>query len=405
MSSRRYFVIDPGFEDFDSHHSVVGDALIRDAERLKKEILVLASNKLKLTLKRQEDKTVPFFATPCYTNNLKPLPADKENALAENFMEELRKLFQTFNINHQDVLLIHTGFSHLYLGLAQFFASIGKQASPKLIVCGMFDPGSRKIEFDEDIWRFSWFLKNKLSLSFLKQGACSENIVFATSCNEYRVGYQELIDCPVLIHPAINYQPLTDQNFSKKERKRLLLYVGSVKRDKGLVFILQNIAFLLSEFNDIEFVFHWNTNSPGIRDFNDVKVKLTELSNRFSNFELISGTLEKAEYELLFNSVEGVVASYAPSNYKHKTSGIFWDVLRRDNCSLLCSNGTWLARESLALGEITYFFDYEDIASMIRAIGEWERSELSGANNDNSYKKIICKPFTEWVFSQFYKVE
>jgi hypothetical protein len=88
MSSRRYFVIDPGFEDFDSHHSVVGDALVRDAERLKKEILVLASNKLELSLERQEDKIVPFFATPCYTNNLKPLPADRENALAENFMEE-----------------------------------------------------------------------------------------------------------------------------------------------------------------------------------------------------------------------------------------------------------------------------------------------------------------------------
>ena len=43
MSSRRYFVIDPGFEDFDSHHSVVGDALIREAGPLKKEILVLAS--------------------------------------------------------------------------------------------------------------------------------------------------------------------------------------------------------------------------------------------------------------------------------------------------------------------------------------------------------------------------
>lgn len=401
MSSRRYFVIDPGFEDFDSHHSVVGDALIRDAERLKKEIFVFTSNKLELSLARQEDKFVPFFATPCYTNNLKPLPADRENALAENFMEELRKLFQTYDINNQDILLIHTGFSHLYLGLAQFIASIGKQVSPKLIVCGMFDPGSRKIEFSEDIPRFSWFVKNKLSLSYLKQSAYPEKIVFATSCNEYKVGYQALIDSPVDVHPAINYQPSTVQGVSKRERKRLLLFVGSVKKDKGLGFILQNIALLLSEFNNIEFVFHWNTSSPGVRDFTDMKIILTELSNRFSNLDLMLGTLTKEDYELLFNSVQGVIAAYAPSSYQHKTSGVFWDVLRRDGCSLLCSNDTWLARESLALGESAYFFDYEDIASMIRAINEWESHELSGVNNDNPYKKMICKPFSEWVFSQF----
>ena len=401
MSSRRYFVIDPGFEDFDSHHSVVGDALIRDAERLKKEIFVFTSNKLELSLARQEDKFAPFFATPCYTNNLKPLPADRENALAENFMEELRKLFQTYDINNQDILLIHTGFSHLYLGLAQFIASVGKQVSPKLIVCGMFDPGSRKIEFNEDIPRFSWFVKNKLSLSYLKQSAYPEKIVFATSCNEYKVGYQALIDSPVDVHPAINYQPSTVQGVSKRERKRLLLFVGSVKKDKGLGFILQNIALLLSEFNNIEFVFHWNTSSPGVRDFTDVKIILTELSNRVRNFDLILGTLTKEDYELLFNSVHGVIAAYAPSSYQHKTSGVFWDVLRRDGCSLLCSNDTWLARESLALGESAYFFDYEDIASMIRAIKEWESHELSGVSNDNPYKKMICKPFSEWVFSQF----
>ena len=401
MSSRRYFVIDPGFEDFDSHHSVVGDALIRDAERLKKEIFVFTSNKLELSLARQEDKFVPFFATPCYTNNLKPLPADRENALAENFMEELRKLFQTYDINNQDILLIHTGFSHLYLGLAQFIASVGKQVSPKLIVCGMFDPGSRKIEFNEDIPRFSWFVKNKLSLSYLKQSAYPEKIVFATSCNEYKVGYQALIDSPVDVHPAINYQPSTVQGVSKRERKRLLLFVGSVKKDKGLGFILQNIALLLSEFNNIEFVFHWNTSSPGVREFTDMKIILTELSNRFSNLDLMLGTLTKEDYELLFNSVQGVIAAYAPSSYQHKTSGVFWDVLRRDGCSLLCSNDTWLARESLALGESAYFFDYEDIASMIRAINEWESHELSGVNNDNPYKKMICKPFSEWVFSQF----
>lgn len=401
MSSRRYFVIDPGFEDFDSHHSVVGDSLLKDAERLKKEIVVLASNKIELTSERQQNKIVPFFSTPCYTNNLKPLPADRENALAKNFMEELKQLFRIYNINRQDILLIHTGFSHLYLGLAQFVASIGKQASPKLIICGMFDPGSRNIKSVEDILRFSWFVKNKLSLSYLKQSSLPKNTVFATSCKEYKVGYQALIDSPVDVHPAINYHPSTDQDVPKNERKRLLLFVGSVKKDKGLDFILQNIAFLLSEFDGIDFVFHWNTNSPGIRDYNDAMEKLTELNTRFNNLDLISGTLEKAEYELLFNSVQGVMASYAPSSYKHKTSGVFWDVLSRNSCSLLCSNDTWLARESVELGESAYFFDYQDIASMIHAIKKWESDDQPGVDNDNSYKKMICKPFSEWVFSQF----
>lgn len=154
-------------------------------------------------------------------------------------------------------------------------------------------------------------------------------------------------------------------------------------------------------FPCVNFVFHWNTNSPGIRDFIDTEYNLRNLSNRFDNFEVLLGTLSNEKYEKLFDSVQGVMASYIPSSYKYKTSGIFWDVLRRDSCHLLSSRGTWLERESKVMEERAYFFDYGDIESMIRAISEWELAEHTVERASKPYKAIICKSFSKWVFSQF----
>ena len=151
----------------------------------------------------------------------------------------------------------------------------------------------------------------------------------------------------------------------------------------------------------MSFIFHWNANSPGTRDYIDTEHNLRILSNRFDNFEVLFGTLSTEKYERLFDSVQGVISSYLPSSYKYKTSGVFWDVLRRDNCHLLCSRGTWLERESKIMKERAYFFDYGDIESMIRAISEWELAEHTVERASKPYKAIICKSFSKWVFSQF----
>ena len=401
MADSRYFVIDPGFEDFDSHHGVVAEALLQYSHSRGRPVKVLASQKLATSLKDVEGKIIPFFATPCYTNNLEPLPAAKENQLAEDFQRELSRFFLKFNINEDDVVVLHTGFSHLFLWLAKVLNNIGKQHAPRLIVCGMFDPGSMLIDSIDEISRFSWFIKNRLSLTYLENTLPSEKIMFATSCNEYKFGYQALLNSPVFIHPAINYQPTKRVGVGHKDKKALLLFVGSVKKDKGIDFIFRNLECLFKEFPNVDFVLHWNTNSPGVRGYKDAESKLNSLSHQFNNFEALFGTLSTKRYELLFDSVQGVVASYVPSSYRHKTSGIFWDVLRRTDCNLLCSNGTWLERESSSLGERAYFFDYGDIDSMIRAISEWEYSENVVEVNPTAYKEIICKSFSEWVLSQF----
>ncbi len=401
MTSTRYFVIDPGFEDFDSHHGIVAEALIRQGSSIDRIVTVIASQKLKQSLDGLEGRVKPIFETPCYTNNLKPLSPDKENELAEIFQRELSNLFQSYAINRTDVVIFHTGFSHLFLGLGIFLNGLAKQHTPKFIICGMFDPGTFSIKSPDEAARFSWFIKNKLSLSFLARILTPEKLVFATSCSEYKLGYEAAIGAPVRIHPAINYQASTLLEGVQSQGKRLLLFVGSVKKDKGLEVILDNLERFCEAFPSVNFVFHWNTNSPGIRDFINTEYKLRILSNRFDNFEVLLGTLSHEKYERLFDSVQGVMASYIPSSYKHKTSGIFWDVLRRDSCHLLSSRGTWLERESKVMKERAYFFDYGDIESMIRAISEWELAEHTVERASKPYKAIICKSFSKWAFSQF----
>lgn len=401
MASIRYFLIDPGFEDFDSHHSSVAEALIRDAESPRETITVLASRKLRSSVKKLEGNIIPFFSTPCYTNNLNPLPAIRENELAQKFQNELSDLFLLYNINQNDVIVLHTAFSHLYLGLAKFLSCIPKLKIPKLIVCGMFDPGTSSPSCLDEATRHSWFIKNKLSLSFLTRSLPSEKLVFATSCNEYKIGYETLIDSPILIHPAINYQASQPFSHEIKGRKRLLLFVGSVKDDKGVDFILSNTERLCKSFPNVDFVLHWNTNSPGSRDYVNAEPQLRKLVNLVNNFEVLFGTLSTDQYERLFDSVQGSIASYMPKKYKHKTSGVFWDILRRSYCNLLCSKGTWLERESNYMEECAYFFDYGDIDSMIQAIKEWESNESSVGVKSTPYKNVICRSFSEWLLSRF----
>ena len=401
MASIRYFLIDPGFEDFDSHHGSVAETLIGDASSTRKTVTVLASKKLSDSVKNLKGKIIPFFTTPCYTNNLEPLPAFKENELAEKFQAELSDLFRRYNINQNDVIVLHTAFSHLFLGLAKFLSCIPKLHIPKLIVCGMFDPGIASPKFMDEAMRYSWFIKNKLSLSFLERSLPSEKLVFATSCNEYKIGYEALTGASFLIHPAINYQP--SQPFSReiKGRKRLLLFVGSVKEDKGTSFILNNSEHLCKSFPNVDFILHWNTNSPGSIEYKHAESLLRRLGSRVNNFDVLFGTLTTEQYELLFDSVQGVIASYMPNKYKYKTSGVFWDVLRRSHCNLLCSKGTWLERESNFMEERAYFFDYGDIDSMIRAIKEWEIDESSVDLKSTQYKNAICRSFSEWLLSRF----
>ena len=46
MANSRYFVIAPGFEDFDSHHGIVAEALIRQGISIDRTVTVIASKKL-----------------------------------------------------------------------------------------------------------------------------------------------------------------------------------------------------------------------------------------------------------------------------------------------------------------------------------------------------------------------
>lgn len=401
MASIRYFLIDPGFEDFDSHHSSVAETLIGDSSSTGKVVTVLASTKLSDSVKKLKGKIIPFFTTPCYTNNLEPLPAIKENELAEKFQTELSDLFRLYNINQNDVIVLHTAFSHLFLGLAKFLSCIPKLHTPNLIVCGMFDPGIASPNCLDEAMRYCWFLKNKLSLSFLARSLPSEKLVFATSCNEYKIGYEALTGSPFLIHPAINSQPSSPPSDERKGKKRLLLFVGSVKEDKGTDFILSNSERLCKSFPGVDFVLHWNTNSPGSRDYVNAEPQLRKLVNLVNNFEVLFGTLSTEQYEQLFDSVQGAIASYMPKKYKHKTSGVFWDILRRSHCNLLCSKDTWLERESNFMEERAYFFDYGDIDSMIQAIKEWESNESSVGVKSTPYKNVICRSFSEWLLSRF----
>ncbi|MCU7554437.1 glycosyltransferase [Alteromonas sp. ASW11-19] len=399
MQESGLVVLDPGFEDTHSHHVTVSHLLGESIGNIR----VYASEKLNEAITLPSGGRVnSYFQTPCYTNRLFALSSQEEERISDSFADELLRLYSEGRVQRSDTLLLHTGFSFHISGLAKFFMKVGRDAGPALLLCGMFDPGNYLIDSRTNADRVAWSIKYNLALTLLESSIATSRLVFATSCEEYVAAYQQILKAPVELHPAINLNSQVTPNKGNQSR-RILIYVGSVKADKGIELILAQLENLLNSFPDIKFIVHWNTESPGIRDFPDAESHLSALEPRYDNFELYLGELSFERYQGLLNSVDAMLFNYHPESYFYKTSGVFWDGLAR-GCALLCTSKTWLSRQATSTGSRAFLFDYNDDASLNAALRAWRDTTGGELIADNEYKRQICRSFGGWVSEKLQKL-
>lgn len=394
-------VVDPGFEDLHSHHANVNEGLFAFSKSSANSRLVtLGSTKLNQTTDSHliPAGTQPFFSTPCYTNRLNPLDKEREQQLAESFADELAEAFEQGYIEPLSALVLHTFFSFHLLGLAIWLVSHKAKFRGGILLCGMFYPGADKLDSIGNDLEFQRFLRFKLAASYFYYAVADKNrVVVATSCMDFVESYQKLFTQQVQIHPIVtrNEELLENSVFTDKPPS-VLLYAGSIKQDKGLDFILNVTERLLVTFPSVEFIFHLNTLSPGIRDFPSAEPLLRELIKRHTNLTCHFGFLNNTDYQRLLNEADSVVCHYDPDVYSHKTSGLLWDALSRENMGLLCTNDCWLSREYKAVGGKPFSFDYNDFESLKATLISRLNSEGPFIYSNHYYNTLV-KSFPEWV--------
>lgn len=400
----RFVILDPGFEDISSHHANVNRQLHLSAQAKHIDVLILASKKyissehLPMQELAFQQSVLPHFATPCYTNNLKPLGVKQEQMLSQQFSAELHQAYRNNLIQNTDTLLIHTCFSFHILGLAAWLMDMKENFTGKLLVCGMFYPGKSTLKAADELINYQWHIRNRLAFISLKQASEYSSVTFATGSESYREAYQACTSMPFAVHPAVNYIAPQAASSKSTTKKRVILYMGSVKREKGLNYLAQVLPELLEQLNDIEFFLHFNQASPGARDFLSLKQHLVDLAKAHPNLLLKFEPMSQQDYEYQLAISDAVVLSYEPDSYQNKTSGLLWDAIRYPGLALICAKGIWAEEEYKALGGSPFTFDYANKQSLIDILNHWKNIKAPNLML-SAYGKTINQSFADWCFS------
>jgi glycosyltransferase involved in cell wall biosynthesis len=400
----RFVLLEPGFNDMSTHHANVNRQLYLATGKADITLAILASKIFtpsespEVQEKAFQQSVVPWFTTPCYTNNLKPLSVSQEQVLAQQFCKELHAAHRDNFIQNTDTLIIHTCFSFHVLGLAAWLMDMKTAFSGKLIVCGMFYPGKRDLKTSEEYVYFEWYLRNRLAFILLDKARGQVPLKLATSCQQYVNAYQDCTSMTFTLHPAVNYIAPIVTTTKEGHVKRVILYIGSVKRDKGLDWLAETLPDLLVHINDIEFFIHFNEASPGVRDFLCLKEQLVNLANVHANLTLYFDPMSQNEYEYQLSSSDAVVLMYQPSSYQNKTSGLLWDAARYPNLAVICSKGIWAEQEYEAIGGSAFTFSYGNTQDLIASINTWKNTSASSLKL-SGYGDKINQSFADWCFS------
>ncbi|MFC4701033.1 hypothetical protein ACFO4O_12745 [Glaciecola siphonariae] len=393
----RIVVLDPGFEDISSHHANVNRELCESASAKQTKVLILASKRLShiADIDLLSANTSAWFETPCYTNKLKALTPEKEEQLANQFCRELQAAYRAKHITNSDSLLIHSCFSFHILGIAKWLLHAQNSFAGKILICGMFYPGKQFVGNADQLQYFHWYVRYRLAFALLKNAIAetSADVKLATSCQDYIDAFTACSNMQFMLHPAITYTRPTPR--VKQVRKRVILYIGTLKFDKGIDFLMQCLPDLLSKHPEIDVFIQFNEESPSASTFSHHGNTLRDLVNKHANLKVHWEPLSQSEYEQQFALSDALVLLYDQAEYKHKTSGLLWDTLRYPHMSLICSDGIWASNEYIKAGGEPILFGYNNGEAFIAGIDTWAKMPQTQAKL-NTYGKELTSSFASW---------
>lgn len=408
-------VLDPGYEHVHAHHHAVNIGIHQAWARKGIPVIILAGKRLDQPARSSAlsfgMESVPYFSTPGYPEHADRLPRREHEILSELYCSEIVALFSSGFLRGDEYLLVHTGYSFHVAGLAlALWRSQRFIKGARLLVSMMFHPGAAPDEkADTGIRHIDRreFLRHKLALKLLHAAAAKSalDVCLATSCRSFQRIYETLWPGgDVVVHPAVGFRPLKVAPPNESGRTRVLLYMGGAKADKGIVFAAQLGAAAALAYPDVEFVFHFNDAFPGAHAFRPAVDELVRAGARHNSVFLISGNLEQEAYDELLQSSSIVCLLYDPAYYNFKTSGVFWDALRKDSIRWLVTADTWPASELTQLELSHAQVDHGDIVQGVNQLGYLlAQTDHETATSDIDYRNLLNSSFGDWLYDIFFR--
>lgn len=411
-------ILDPGFEHSHAHHESVNQSIHNVFSKYGHEVLVVAAKNLEPQAAEQLRTSgmdlLPWFETPCYPKNAEELPLEEHLSFSDSFYLEIVDLYKSQKLDGTEHLLFHTGYSFHYYGLSLAMWRLRHLLEGKLLICAMFHPGARLSPGTNAVELLApvEYLRHRLATRMLgvAQSDVSLKIELATSSQAYQSIYQKLWNKYVSVHPAICYRPVIEPTVSaegQQFRKRVLLYLGGVKSNKGFEFSAQLGAMAARKLPEIQFIFHFNDQFPGSNAYELLIHELESAGSPAQNVEIVRGNLSNQAYDELLSTCDVYCTLYDPVDYQFKSSGVLWDMLRFSGKKWLVTKKTWLRDELKQLGVSHSAVTFGEIESALAEVERMTQEDFpttgpSSSIGNDFYRSMLMRPFGEWVNEQLF---
>ena len=208
-------------------------------------------------------------------------------------------------------------------------------------------------------------------------------------CGEYATAYAKLLahEQPLPVHPCF----LGDWRERPKRRlaalsRRILLYVGEIKQDKGFLELPDLVEDLLAngapQWNYVvQFVEVRNEAAAGISR------RLQELAAGSRQLEVHDGFWSEPQLRDMLAGCDLLSLNYDPVAYAHKTSGLLW-LAAWHGLAVWVPQGSWLEREARRLG-LAYVAGSRP--------GRFDEATADAEGFDEAYFRRIFTPFRPWL--------
>lgn len=391
--SKRWIIIDPGFEHQDSHHMIVNSQIISACDN--EEVIIVAGKNFERENTSLNAEIIPFFDINLYPENYHDLANDKYYNIRNQFVKKLNEFFRNLELCEHDCIVIHTAFSYLYEAIGRSLLSLNK-SNYSLFISTMFSPG-KVVEFGEfSTSSIREFMRHKFAFSLFDKlkNKLGIQVVIDSPTQMYVDAYQSIWpNGEINLHPSVCGGGI---EINKPSKEIVLAYLGGPKWDKGFEFTINAICEIGDSCPNKEFIFHYNDEFPGADIYQPLIDKL-ENSNT-PNITIIKGNLDKQQYEDLLASASCYLMLYDPEGYKYKTSGVLWDVLRHaQGKKVIVSANTWHEKELTLIGATFGSVEYGNTSDLINSLCNSAFQPLSPRLYNSVYLQTLLGNFGEHV--------
>lgn len=398
-------VLDPSLRDVHSHHHVINSNLHKTAPEYGFALEVIAHRSA-----RSNDfayNVAGVFRHGVYE--------DKPTLSEADYQAQVRKHFDdlctVFSSCKGTAIVVHTATSAFLQALGLMLLELRPRVNA-VVVQLMFHPLSFALPEDKLCHPRSRYT---VALRTLKKFELVSGVPvsLATSCMEFSGYFSGILGQTVPIHPyalssrnaAVVAARIPTDSAASMSSRRVLLFAGDPKIDKGLRWIANCLPRLLDSFADTRFVIHLGPNRFDNPQLAEIFVRIRALSVAHRNLSLIEGHIDQHRWDELIGGMDMVVIPYSRDAYANKTSGIYWESLSkiRPEGRIVVTRGSWMQRESEAWGLDVKTCEYgnsEELHTLISAIDTLECIGSLERENREFWSRFFAQGNDDFMLGQ-----